>query len=223
MNAPSAGEERCTEYFRAFLRSLFTVALEQAKILFPTNQKKLPYLSMAKTLYDFFADGSNRSDFYDTVIRNASPSDSEEIAEIWESFEVLQTYLKSRCHGWPGRSGFCPILISMDEIHVLYDPRNVEIRSPYTLYSRLKSALRGGVSSSFCTIILTTATSVNRIAPSKDVAPSYRERQPDRYLPPPFTELSFDPFMIADPLVPNTIGLDGVGSLEFTAKFGRPM
>jgi hypothetical protein len=221
MNAPSAAGDECTEYLRAFLRSLLTVAHEQSKIFFPTL-KQFSYASMAKRFYDFFAERESRRHFYLKVVASSNPN-SERIEEITAPFRVLQRYLSKRCTDWPTKSKFCPFIISMDEIHVLYNPRNMEVQSPYTLYARLKSALRGGTSADLCAIFLTTATSVNKIAPSKDVAPSYRERESERFLPAPFTELPFDPFVISDPLVPKQLGLDDVGSLAFTAKFGRPM
>jgi hypothetical protein len=221
MNAPSAAGDECTEHLRAFLRSLLTVAHEKSKIFFPSH-KKFSYASMAKTFYDFFAERESRTNFYLKVVENSIPN-SEKIEEITVPFRVLQEYLSRRCIDWPTKSQFCPVLISMDEIHVLYNPRNMEDQSSYTLYARLKSALRGGTSVDLCTIFLTTATSVNKIAPSKDVAPSYRERESERFLPAPFTELPFDPFVISEPLVPKQLGRPDVGSLAFTAKFGRPM
>jgi hypothetical protein len=42
-------------------------------------------------------------------------------------------------------------------------------------------------------------------------------------LPVPFTELPFDVHIIADPLHPGIYGLESVGTLEFAAKFGRPL
>jgi hypothetical protein len=50
-----------------------------------------------------------------------------------------------------------------------------------------------------------------------------RERADDRNLPVPFTELPFDVHIIADPLRPGRFDLKSVGTLEFTAKFGRPL
>jgi hypothetical protein len=135
---------------------------------------------MAKRFYDFFAERERRRNFYLKVVASSNPN-SETIEEITAPFRVLlQTYLSRRCIDWPAKSEFCPFLISIDEIHVLYNPRNMEDQSPYTLYARLKSALRGGTSADLCAIFVTTATSVNKIAPSKDVAPSNRERESDR-------------------------------------------
>ena len=50
-----------------------------------------------------------------------------------------------------------------------------------------------------------------------------RERDAERRLPVPFTELPFDVHIIADPLLPGRASLDSVGTLAFTSKFGRPL
>lgn len=70
---------------------------------------------------------------------------------------------------------------------------------------------------------MSTASHISRIAPSKKTAPSLREREEAILLPTPFTELPFDVDLIANPLVPGGETLESVGSLEFTAKFGRPL
>jgi len=38
-----------------------------------------------------------------------------------------------------------------------------------------------------------------------------------------YPELPFDVYVIAEPLSPGQANLSFVGSLEFTAKFGRPL
>jgi len=50
-----------------------------------------------------------------------------------------------------------------------------------------------------------------------------RERSNERILQAPFTELPFDVYVAAEPLAPGQATLSSVGSLEFTAKFGRPL
>jgi len=50
---------------------------------------------------------------------------------------------------------------------------------------------------------------------------SFHARDP--HIPAPFTELPFDAHIHVDPLHPGRTTLDSVGSLEFTAKFGRPL
>jgi hypothetical protein len=111
----------------------------------------------------------------------------------------------------------------MDEIHVLFNLRVQDADSVYDLYSRLKSVLSEVVSEDFCFVFLSTATSISKPATSKDVTPSMRERDDERFLPAPFTELPFDVHVISEPLVPGMAELTSVGSLQFTAKFGRPL
>ena len=61
------------------------------------------------------------------------------------------------------------------------------------------------------------------LAPSKEITPSMRERDDERDLPAPFTELPFDVHVAAEPLAADRAALTSVGSLEFTTKFGRPL
>ena len=134
--------------------------------------------------------------------------------------ETLENCLK-----WSGTlvGSFCPILQAMDEVHVLFERRNVERQSEHTLYSRLKSVLSEMRTEPFCVIFLSTAGTVSDLAPSQDVAPSMRERSDELELPSPFTELPFDVELISSPLIPGKESIRSVGSLEFTVQFGRPM
>jgi hypothetical protein len=217
MAAPSAAEEKeCKAYLRSFLRSLFTEARLQAERLF-AGKKKFLYADMAKMFYDFFKDPSQRETFYGKVITNSNGSPTE----VWKSFDDLQKSLKGRCSDWPRIS--CPTLISMDEVHVLFGPRSRDAESSHTVYSRLKSVLSEAVSKDLVVIFLSTATSVAKLAPSKEVAPSMRERDDSLILPVPFTELPFDVHIISEPLLIGQEELTSVGTLEFTAKFGRPL
>jgi hypothetical protein len=111
----------------------------------------------------------------------------------------------------------------MDEIHVLFNLRGRDIGPPHTLYSRLKSVLSEGISADLCVIFMSTATSIGKLAPSREVVSSMHEWDAERNLPVPFTELPFDVHIIADPLLPGRESLDSVGTLAFTAKFGRPL
>jgi hypothetical protein len=83
--------------------------------------------------------------------------------------------------------------------------------------------LNEGVKYDFAIISLSTASHLPSLAPSKDIAPSMRERGDERILLAPFTELPFDVYVAAEPLTPGQATLTSVGSLEFTAKFGRPL
>jgi hypothetical protein len=89
MNAASVAGDECTEYLRAFLRSLLTVAHEQSKIFSPD----LKQFSMGKRFYDFFAESESRRNFYLKVVASSSRN-SEKIEEITAPFRVLQTSLE---------------------------------------------------------------------------------------------------------------------------------
>jgi hypothetical protein len=185
----------------------------------------ISYAQLAKTFYDFFEVTSNRITFYTAVVSGAVSSNTlnpkVSSDEVWHSLASFVDYVKQRCNNWPPNE--CPLLISMDEIHVLFDQRAQDIESDYTLFSRLKSVLNELNLAPLCTIFLSTATMLSQLAPPKTVASSMRERDDEYNLPPPFTELPFDAYVISDPLVPGHATLDSVGSLEFTAKFGRPL
>jgi hypothetical protein len=215
--APSASqEEMCKDHIRSFLSSLFKSVLHLAERFFPEDET-VSYACMAAKFYNFFADPSQRDHIYGEVVENARmgpPTKSR------ESFKLFRNGLKQRCSDWPATS--CPLLISMDEVHVLYDRRIADVGSNYTLYSHLKSVLSEVVDEDFCTIFLSTMCSISKLTPSKKLAPSMRDREYECFLPAPFTELPFDAYIIAEPLVPGQAILSSVGSLEFTAKFGRP-
>jgi len=83
--------------------------------------------------------------------------------------------------------------------------------------------LNEGILHDFAFISLSTASHVSSLAPLKELTPSFQERDNERILPAPFTELPFDVHVTAKPLAPDQATLTSVGSLEFTAKFGRPL
>jgi hypothetical protein len=68
------------------------------------------------------------------------------------------------CFDWPP-SNQCPILISMDEVHVLFNGSSDSDESTHTLYSRLKSVLSEVVDESFCVVVLSTATNITKLPP----------------------------------------------------------
>ena len=211
------------EYLRSFWCSFFTQARLKAEHLFPATQK-VSYAHIVRTFYDFFDTPAKRHEFHLDVIAKSKLSVNENVSqnELSRDFGTLHTLLMQRCSDWP-TSATCPILISIDEIHVLFQPRAKDVQTAHTLYSHLKSVLNSAVSSPVCTIVISTATNVTKLAPSRAVAPSMHVRADDRELPVPFTELPFDVHIIADPLRPGICGLESVGTLEFTAKFGRPL
>jgi len=213
-------ETECKSHLRSFLCSLFDSVREYAEKNFGT--KKMTYSSMVKKFYDLFTDTAKRNEFYVTVItKGASTSMTTSMGNTDLSFRGAQKSLMERCSDWPDKSQ-CPIIISMDEVHVLFTTRSQD-RLPHTLYSRFKSVVSKLVSVDLCVLFLSTVSSVARLAPSKAVADSLRERSDNHILPPPFTELSFDAYITADPLASGKATLASVGSLAFTAKFGRPM
>jgi hypothetical protein len=209
----------CKQYLRSFLSSLFASAHLQAQGLFP-GRKKVSYARMAMVFYDFFANPSHRNDFYENVVTNARKGP---YIPLWDSFKELKNYLEGRCSKWPFTTTFCPILFAIDEVHFLYTHRRVDSGSDYTLYSRLRSVLNEGILHDFAFISLSTASHVSSLAPAKELTPSFRDRDNERILPAPFTELPFDVHVTAKPLAPDQATLTSVGSLEFTAKFGRPL
>ena len=221
LDAPSTSDEvECKRYIRSFLSSLFKSALTEAERLFPLDGKmSYTYAYMAMEFYKFFANPFERVSFYETVVKDSS---NGAYNDMWSSFTNLKDKLEQRCSDWPP-ADVCPLLISIDEVHVLYTHRREDQGSNYTLYSRLTSVLNEGVKFPFATISLSTAIHDLSLTPSKKMAPSMRERNYERRLPAPFTELPFDVFIAAEPLAPDQATLTSVGSLKFTAKFGRPL
>jgi hypothetical protein len=148
---------------------------------------------MVRTFYNFFNTPAQRHTFYLDVIAKSKLLVNEIISQnvLSYDFDALHKPLVQRCSDWPATKT-CPILISMDEIHVLFEQRAEDLQTPHTLYSRLKSVLSRAVSSPFCTIFLSTAINVTKLAPSKAVHPSMcvRALADDRSIP--FTEFAFD-------------------------------
>jgi hypothetical protein len=182
---------------------------------------------MVQTFYDFFDTLARRHKFHLDVIAKSKLLLNEKVYQsvLSRDFDTLHDLLKQRCTDWLGTTT-CPILVSIDEIHVLFKPRAQDVGTPHTLYSHLKYVLSQATPSPFCTIFLSTATNdVTKHTPSKSnvVPPGMHGRAIVYDIPVPFTELPFDVHIIADPLQPGRHGLESVGTLEFTAKFGRPL
>ena len=174
---------------------------------------------MAGAFYKFFQEQSQREDFYGKVVRHAEQNSD---ADCGKHIDELTSNLESCCSDWPTKS--CPLLVSLDEVHSLYTPRkNEDKQLVHTLYSRFKSVLSELVLCSLGIICMSTASHVRSLAPSKRTASSLRERAEAISLPTPFTELPFDVDLIANPLEPGQETLASVGSLKFTARFGRPL
>lgn len=82
---------------------------------------------------------------------------------------------------------------------------------------------RGHCSASqdFCVLFLSMEIHIINDIPSTKVPSSFHARDPR--IPAPFAELPFDTHIHVDPLHPGRTTLNSLGSLEFTAKFGRPL
>jgi len=73
---------------------------------------------IAKAFYDSFAIPLQRNGFYERVVADAKKGSS---ANVWDSFKNLENSLKHRCSNWS--TTVCPLVISIDEVHVLYNRR----------------------------------------------------------------------------------------------------
>jgi len=181
------------------------------------DNKRTSYLELAKMFYDLFSNPSTREEFYTEVVENASSVDNTDLPS---ALRFLMNTLRL-CNNPPNQS--CLLLFGIDEVHLLFEQRKEDVGSNYTIFSRLKSIISELVVESLCVVLLSTAGTVSELAPSPDVAPSIRERDDERILPTPFTQLPFDVDIVSDPLVPGKETLSSVGVLSFAAKFGRPM
>lgn len=156
-----ARNHRCKMYLRSFLSSLFASACRLAKQVFPTGTM-VSYRGMAREFYDFFADQSQRDDFYQETVVNTKGHSTK----VHEAFRMLQDSLKQHCYDWPATS--CPLLILMDEAHMLFE--SVDIYSGQTLFSHLNSVLRELVSEDFCVIFISTSTCILEVDVSEATA-----------------------------------------------------
>jgi hypothetical protein len=94
----------------------------------------MKYQELAKHFYDYFLDQDKRNSFYRTVIKE---SERRSRASQKESSDALQSVvgdLAMCCSDWTA-TGLCPIIMSMDKVHVLFETRALDTQSSYTLYS----------------------------------------------------------------------------------------
>jgi hypothetical protein len=136
------------------------MACVQAQKFFPTNAH-MPYRTMVKQFYDFFGNTSSRNGFYKRVTDNVPQTTSSE--DVTWSFKAFEDSVQMCCSDWP--VDLCPILISMDEIHVLFNLQVQDAGSIYDLYSCLKSVLSEVVSGDFCFLFLSMPTHPGTSAP----------------------------------------------------------
>jgi hypothetical protein len=213
--APSADDElTCKAYLKSFLVSLFNCFGEWVLGAFP---KKSAYLTMAMTVYKLFRDKQQRKAFYDNVLERSTPESNNVSSSLTKTISILS----SRCSNWPEK--IFPVVLSLDEVHPLFRTRFEDTPGSHTVFSRLKSVLSELVGHALCVLCLSTVSSVAALAPSSAAADSFREKREDIILPTPFTELAFDAHIIDNPLKSQHATLQTVGTLEFTAMFGRPM
>ena len=197
------------------MASLFKQALIQAQLFI--GNRNLTYEALAGMFYNLFSDPPQREDFYKKVVKNATSVDKRSFLLAVRSLKDALLLCKRP------RQDNCLLHIGLDEVHLLFQQRKEDVGSNHTLFSRLKSVLSEVVEEPLCTVFLSTAGTVSELAPAQDVAPSIRERDDERILPAPFTELPFDVDLISEPLLPGNVKLTSVGSIEFTARFGRPL
>ena len=225
LRAPSVDNElKVNQYLQNFLSSLFITARLQIQDLFPGNGM-MTYEEIVKTFYEFFKEQPQRLKFYDQVVRHARRSKHSLNSICGHSIDQFTSDLERRCSNWP--TNLCPILISIDEVHILYTPRkNKDKQSVHSLYSRFKWVLSNLVLCKFGVICMSTAiptTIDNPTPPQKKIPTFWYVRAREIVLPAPITELPFDVDLSADPLNAGRETLESINSLEFTARFGRPL
>jgi hypothetical protein len=220
MEAPGVLDiDNCKDYIRSFFWSMFTTGQRKLGALLLPVQK---YEDIVNTIHKHFSSESLRTEFYEEVVKTAKAAGNQGDRDLEESFRQFEATLKSHCSDWL-RPSCATIILSLDEVHVLYHQRVNDTPSSSSLYSQLKSVMSELVAYDLCMVTLSTVGAISKLAPSKEEADSLREKAEDRILPNPFTELSFDIHIRSQPLVAGSLTLDSVGSLEFTAKFGRPL
>jgi hypothetical protein len=122
-------------HLRSFLLSLFIVAHCRVQLWCPSSAV-VSYKCMARKFYDFLADPMLRNEFYNEVVADAQKHPS---TAVWSFFMTLKNGLKECCCNW--LDAFYPLLLLLDEVHMLYTDCEADIRLNYTLYLHLKSVL----------------------------------------------------------------------------------
>lgn len=212
---------------RGFWSSLF----HHATTVLPSRCNR-NVADIAQFFYKLHDDPDRRSQFYENVVTKATPCNTHELLLSWNNFN---NNLSTVIEGWgkkqdspkrsqeenpKGRGHF--VLACMDEIDILLGDANT-MPLEHTKYSRMKSALADLSNQPFFVIAASTTTTLATLAPSRELAPSMRERQPDVFQPNPFTELGFDVSLHREPLEPGKLCFNDAGTLELAVKFGRPM
>lgn len=114
-------------------------------------------------------------------------------------------------------------MIYFDEAHTLTnyptDPKDLNGKD---LYDCLLSCLVHFIDQSLFTIFLSTNSSLSNLAPPSRDAKSARARDASKNLQAPITETPFDcyPGFLVQP---DTLSWRDVSTIQFMAKFGRPL
>ncbi|KAF7420956.1 hypothetical protein PC9H_011475 [Pleurotus ostreatus] len=170
------------------------------------------YLAIQNHFKILFDTPHERRAFYDHVIFKILdmplPNTNQLTETAREMFEAVELH-----------KDHFPVILALDEVHVLFNDKRGSTQ--HSIYSRLKSVL-ADLGQRIGTVVLSTATFIPLVAPSKEIAPSARERAGDLFLPAPYTELSFDVHCRSHPLSKN-LSLNDIGTLKQVSIFGRPL
>lgn len=208
-------EVECKKYLNQFMCAIFSEANSQLLRFAQDAATPMTLKQFAQRFRRLFSNQDERISFYARVIENTSSSYDSLITCSKSLTRTLEAQLNVQENeaNWP----LCPIILSFDEVHVLFEKHQPD---GHSLYSRLKSVLSELRTEPVTTLVLSTASTVSEFAPAQDVAPSIREQSDKLALPEPFTELPFD---LDVSLKHNRETLQSVGRLKFTVQFGRPL
>ena len=118
----------------------------------------------------------------------------------------------------PPNAESCPrIILSFDESHVLAEKKYSE----QPLFFYLRRTLRALQGYPIFSLFLSMMSKISNFAPAVINDPSNRIVDGTLDIIPPFTELGFD--QLANRLVENKYSIEDVSTLEFMARFGRPL
>jgi hypothetical protein len=134
---------KCKQYLRNFLSSLFLSADRLAQEELAID--KMTYECMARAFHDYFSDPPKRFEFYRGVVAQVQHKGSNR-GTVWNSFTRFVTGLKQRRSNWPDTKKTCPILSSIDEVHVLYNLQSHLCQLHQDLTDRIYFPNYGGVS-----------------------------------------------------------------------------
>lgn len=202
----------CKNYLRGFLISLSRNFHKKLEIFADEIKKRsslVSYKRLVRKCFKLFDSERKRKEFYTQVVEDSHPT--THVQPFRTALEGISTFFRTTCYDFDD----LPLIMAIDEIHVLYKTSKGS-RTSHTVYSRLSSVLSEVRRYRFCVVSMSTTL------PDSDVAP-YEKTTTDLPDPVPFTALSFDPFVTAEPLKPYKIHSETAGQLGFMVKFGRPL